>query len=91
MLERTRRENATDITFVLPADEPAGQVSVVGDFNDWQPGTDPMTPRQDGTRAATITVPHDRQIAFRYLAQDNHWFDDDTADGHDGHNSYLHT
>ncbi|TDT95530.1 hypothetical protein EDD99_7362 [Streptomyces sp. 846.5] len=39
----------------------------------------------------TAVTPPDRQIAFRNLAQDDHPFDDDTADGHDGYNSYLHT
>ena len=33
MLERTRRKKRTEITFVLPAGHPAGEVSVVGDFN----------------------------------------------------------
>ena len=41
MLERNGRENATDITFVLPADEPAGQVSAVGDSNGREPGAHP--------------------------------------------------
>ncbi|MGW7065084.1 hypothetical protein ACWGHM_42280 [Streptomyces sp. NPDC054904] len=33
MLERTPREDRTEVTFVLPADTPPGPVSVVGDFN----------------------------------------------------------
>lgn len=33
MLERTKRENTTRLTFVLPVDQPPGAVSVVGDFN----------------------------------------------------------
>ncbi|MEY9835840.1 hypothetical protein ABH941_001058 [Streptacidiphilus sp. EB103A] len=40
-------------------------------------------------RRTAVTTP-DRQIAFRYLAQDDHSFDDDTAGGHDGYSSYLH-
>ena len=56
MLERKRRKSSdngsghTEITFVLPADAPPGPVSVVGDFNDWQPGTHELRPRKDGTR-----------------------------------------
>ncbi|MCY0939711.1 hypothetical protein [Streptomyces sp. H34-S4] len=38
MLERTLRKDRTEVTFILPADTPPGPVSVVGDFNDWQPG-----------------------------------------------------
>ncbi|MBP2034719.1 hypothetical protein [Streptomyces avidinii] len=39
-----RKKDRTEVTFVLPADVPPGPVSVVGDFNDWQPGvhTDPI-------------------------------------------------
>ena len=90
MLERTRRKNATEVTFVLPADQPAGEVSVVGDFNDWKPGAHPLTTREDGMRAVSVTVPADTRMPFRYLGQGDHWFDEQDADGHDGTNSYLH-
>ena len=35
MLERTLREDRTQVTFVLPANTPPGSVSVLGDLNDW--------------------------------------------------------
>ena len=91
MLERTRRKNATEVTFVLPADHPQGEVSVVGDFNDWKPGAHPLTVRKDGMRAVTVAVPGEQQVAFRYLAHGDYWFDEQDADGHDGMNGYLHT
>ncbi len=91
MLERTRRTNATEITFVLPSDLPCGEVSVVGDFNDWQPGAHLLTVRKDGMRAVSATMPADSQVHFRYLAHGDYWFDDAGADGHDGTNGYLHT
>lgn len=91
MLERTRRKNATEVTFVLPADHPRGDVSVVGDFNNWQPGAHPLTPRADGMRAVSVNVPDKVRVHFRYLAQDGHWFDEESADGHDGTNGYLRT
>jgi 1,4-alpha-glucan branching enzyme len=64
------------VTFVLPIDEPAGEVCVVGDFNDWQPGTHPLTRSTYGTRAVTITLPRDQRYTFRYLTDNGHWFDD---------------
>ncbi len=91
MLERTGRKDGADVTFVLPADRPAGEVSVVGDFNDWQPGAHLLTVRSDGMRAASVTVPAESRVHFRYLAHGDYWFDDDGADGHDGTNGYFHT
>ncbi|MEV6012945.1 isoamylase early set domain-containing protein [Streptomyces sp. NPDC051976] len=91
MLERTRSKNAIEITFVLPADHPCGDVSVVGDFNDWQPGAHPLAVRKDGTRAVTVSIPAERRVHFRYLAHGDYWFDEESADGHDGQNSYLRT
>ncbi|MEU9305543.1 isoamylase early set domain-containing protein [Streptomyces sp. NPDC048269] len=91
MLERTRRKKRTEITFVLPAGHPAGEVSVVGDFNDWQPGAHPLVERPDGTRAVTVSFSADERHGFRYLAHGGHWLDEEEADGHDGRNSLLHT
>jgi 1,4-alpha-glucan branching enzyme len=91
MLERTTNKKHTEVTFVLPAGHPAGEASVVGDFNDWRPGTHPLTPRPDGSRAVKVTLPVGQQLGFRYLAHGDHWFDEDDADDHDGRNSILHT
>ncbi|MEU4732732.1 MULTISPECIES: isoamylase early set domain-containing protein [unclassified Streptomyces] len=91
MLERKQRKNGTEITFVLPAETPPGPVSVVGDFNDWQPGVHVLTARKDGQRAVTVELPGRKTHAFRYLAAGDYWFDDEHADDHDGVNSRLHT
>ncbi|MFE2928956.1 isoamylase early set domain-containing protein [Streptomyces goshikiensis] len=91
MLERTLRKDRTEVTFVLPADSPPGPVSVVGDFNNWQPGAHTLTSRKDGTRAVTIELPHKSSHSFRYLAAGDYWFNDDSAGDLDGSNSRLHT
>ncbi|MDH6580480.1 isoamylase early set domain-containing protein [Kitasatospora sp. MAP5-34] len=91
MLERVRHQGSTQVTFVLPAEHPCCDVSVVGDFNDWQPGAHPLSPRKNGTRSVTVALPAESRVHFRYLAHGDYWFDDDQADGHDGTNSYLHT
>ncbi|MGW2587913.1 isoamylase early set domain-containing protein [Streptomyces virginiae] len=90
MLEQQRRKGRTEVTFVLPADTPPGPVSVVGDFNEWRPGTHELTPRPDGTRAVTVTLPAKASHSFRYLAAGDYWFNDDNAEGPDG-NSCLTT
>ncbi|MFD9307016.1 isoamylase early set domain-containing protein [Streptomyces sp. NPDC060048] len=91
MLERKQLKDRTQVTFVLPADTPPGPVSVVGDFNDWQPGAHALVPRADGTRAVTVALPRKGVHSFRYLAAGDIWFDEDHADSHDGINSRLHT
>jgi len=56
------------VTFTLPADEPRGAVSVVGDFNDWNPFVHPLRRRANGTRSVAVTVPAGSMLRFRYLA-----------------------
>ncbi|MFT3861359.1 isoamylase early set domain-containing protein [Micropruina sp.] len=68
------------ITFALPSDHPAGKVSVVGNFNDWKPGAAPLKKRSNGTMSATVKVPVDYIVAFRYLGENGTWFDDPDAD-----------
>jgi 1,4-alpha-glucan branching enzyme len=57
------------VTFVLPAAEPAGAVSVVGDFNDWNPFAHPLRKRTNGSRSAVVTLPAGSTLRFRYLAR----------------------
>ncbi|MFB6811459.1 hypothetical protein [Streptomyces sp. NPDC056387] len=66
-------------------------VSVVGDFNLWNPAAHPLNPRSDGTRAASVALPAHSTHAFRYLAAGDYWFDDNDAGHHDGTNNHLHT
>ena len=34
---KLRRDGKVRVTFTLPQSDPSGPVSVVGDFNDWNP------------------------------------------------------
>ncbi|MGW6858382.1 hypothetical protein [Streptomyces xanthophaeus] len=63
MLERKQLKDRTQVTFALPADTPPGPVSVVGDFNDWQPGTHMLVPRKDGFRAVTVACTPDQTLS----------------------------
>src|SRR4051812_36039024 len=54
---RVAKSDDVKITFAIPADEPQGQVSVVGDFNDWTPGKHVLAKRANGTRSASVTLP----------------------------------
>ncbi|WP_328296929.1 isoamylase early set domain-containing protein [Streptomyces sp. NBC_00435] len=91
MLERTPRNDRTEVTFVLPADAPPGSVSVVGDFNDWQPGIHTLKARKDGKRAVTVELASRSTHSFRYLAAGDYWFNDESVGEQEGPNSRLHT
>ncbi|MER5757662.1 isoamylase early set domain-containing protein [Streptomyces sp. NPDC002082] len=91
MLERKQIKGRTQVTFVLPADTPDSPVSVVGDFNHWNPAAHPLETRSDGTRAAKVSLPTHSAHSFRYLAAGDYWFNDEHADAHDGTNSRIHT
>jgi 1,4-alpha-glucan branching enzyme len=67
------------VSFILPSDAVAGKVSVVGDFNDWDPTVHPLRARSNGTRSAAVTLPAQRRFAFRYLDESGRWLDDDAA------------
>jgi 1,4-alpha-glucan branching enzyme len=77
---KVAKSNDVKITFSLPAGEPAGTVSVVGDFNDWTPGVHVLAKRTNGTRSAALTLPAGSKYRFRYLGENGHWFDDDEAE-----------
>lgn len=74
------RNGGVRVTFVLPADQPAGAVSVVGDFNGWDPFAHPLRRRANGTRSTAVTVPAGTTLRFRYLAEGGLWFDDEAAE-----------
>jgi 1,4-alpha-glucan branching enzyme len=69
----------TRVTFSIAADEPPGPVSLVGDFNGWEPGRHELLHRRNGTRSVSVTL-SPGEHRFRYLGTGGHWFDDEDAD-----------
>ncbi|MFP5415566.1 MAG: hypothetical protein ACLGHZ_01605 [Actinomycetes bacterium] len=82
MLHRTPadRPGHRALTFVLPVDHPAGRTSVVGNFNDWTPGALTLEPDAHGTQSASVVLPTDYIAVFRYLGENDWWFDEPDAD-----------
>jgi 1,4-alpha-glucan branching enzyme len=78
VITRARTAHGVKLTFSLDLDRP---VSVVGDFNGWDPDAHPLKPRTNGRRSAAVTLPPGSRHAFRYLADGGHFFDDPEADG----------
>jgi 1,4-alpha-glucan branching enzyme len=70
------------LTFTQPA-EAAAKVSVVGDFNQWDPTALPLRKRSNGTATASVTLAAEQRVRFRYYRADGQWFNDETADGYE--------
>ncbi|TMR97391.1 isoamylase early set domain-containing protein [Nonomuraea basaltis] len=89
MLRRARLfGNKTRITFSMPVNQPPGVISVVGDFNGWEPGKHELVPRRNGTRTISVILPSGIH-RFRYLATGGLWLDDETADVVDDQGSQI--
>jgi len=71
------------VSFILPSEAVTGKVSVVGDFNGWDPAVHPLRSRSNGTRSVAVTLPAQRRFAFRYLDESGRWHDDDSAHGYE--------
>jgi 1,4-alpha-glucan branching enzyme len=71
------QDDAVKVTFAVPAE--VGNVSVVGDFNDWCPQANPLKARSNGTRSVAVVLPAGATYRFRYLAEGGVFFDDDTC------------
>jgi 1,4-alpha-glucan branching enzyme len=89
---RRKRETSgggVKVTFSLPIDDPPGQVSVVGSFNDWTPGRHRLVKRAGGVRSVAVSLPAGSAVRFRYLGENGHWFDDPDADRVDAQGSQI--
>jgi 1,4-alpha-glucan branching enzyme len=89
MISRSRLfGRKTRVTFRIGADQPPGTVSVVGDFNAWEPGRHELILRRNGSRSVSVTLTPGVH-RFRYLGTDGLWFDEDHADRTDGSDCLL--
>lgn len=69
-------DKAARVTFALPADDRGQQISVVGDFNGWDPLAHPLKKRSNGKRSVSVELPAGTTYHFKYLADDGSWFCD---------------
>ena len=83
------RDGTVRVTFALPIDDPGGAVSVVGNFNDWNPYSHPLRRRANQTRSAAVTVRAGSTLHFRYLGEDGVWFDDETVSVQHGRDAII--
>jgi 1,4-alpha-glucan branching enzyme len=75
------RDDLVRVTFELPATVWAESVSLVGDFNGWDPAALPMARgRNQESWHATIELQRGREYQFRYLINGSQWCNDWDAD-----------
>jgi 1,4-alpha-glucan branching enzyme len=80
--KRFLKSGVVKVEFVLPdaiaAD--AETAFLVGDFNDWDEQSLPMTKYKNGKFKITVELEPDREYHFRYLVDGNQWHNDWDAD-----------
>jgi 1,4-alpha-glucan branching enzyme len=89
VIRTSRTAESVKVTFALPLDLTAGRCSVVGDFNEWLPGTHELRRRGNGTRSASVTVPRGTRLRFRYLGENGNWFNDPDIVDQDGSDTVV--
>lgn len=72
--KQTSAAECIAVTFAIEDD--GAPVSVVADFNGWNPYAHPMKRRSNGTRSVKVELPRGAHARFRYLASDGRFFDD---------------
>jgi hypothetical protein len=79
--QTVKTSNQVKVTFVLPGDHTHGKISVVGDFNGWDPSVNPFGKRSNNTYSTAVIVDPGRRHTFRYITEDGYWINDEDADG----------
>jgi len=71
---------ACKVTFEVPRELKAKDVSLVGEFNDWNGAATPMRRLKDGRFTVTLELQPQRAYQFRYLVDGGRWDNDWAAD-----------
>ena len=74
------KSDKISVVFEIEGFDDAREISLVGDFNDWEPARTPMRRRKDGSWAATVRLPNDHRFEYKILVDGNTWLADQQAD-----------
>jgi 1,4-alpha-glucan branching enzyme len=83
------------VTFQLPKGIRANQANLVGEFNGWDIGANPLK-KVKGVWTTHLELEQGREYQFRYLVNGSEWHNDEAADKYvpnnvDGDNSVVVT
>lgn len=78
----TKTGTTCRVTFKLPAEVGAETAVLCGEFNDWNPETNPMKKLKDGSFSLTLSLDVGQQYRFRYLLDGTRWENDWEADAY---------
>ena len=80
--KRYLKNGTCKVTFDLPREitESARKVTVVGEFNNWDPSATPMRRQKDKVYKVTMNLEPGREYQFRYLIDEKKWVNDWKAD-----------
>jgi 1,4-alpha-glucan branching enzyme len=81
--EPLKNSDQVKLTFVLPSSERRARISVLGDFNNWDPAAHPLIKRNNGTMSTSVTLPAGQRVRFRYFSATGEWFNDESADAYE--------
>lgn len=71
-----------EFTFPELAANHVNKVSVVGDFNSWNPDKNPMKKDKQGHFKCIVEFPVGKVYEFRYLTDNHHWVNDWDAEAY---------
>lgn len=80
-----KKGSHTLVTFKLDDSQVSNssQVSLLGDFNDWQNHDSVFQMKKEGTSYITsVKLENGKRYEFRYLSEGNGWFNDSSADAY---------
>jgi 1,4-alpha-glucan branching enzyme len=84
MLKKTMTKNGKTcrVTFSVPADVEAQEVSLCGEFNDCSETSHLLKQRTGGNFSTTVTLDTGHDYRFRYLLDSERWENDWKADAY---------
>jgi 1,4-alpha-glucan branching enzyme len=68
------------VNFELPSDIKAKKVSLVGEFNEWNPKAHPMKQKKDGSFYVTVYLEAGQSYRYRFLLDGKRWENDWSAE-----------
>jgi 1,4-alpha-glucan branching enzyme len=70
------------VTFRLPSEVDAEQVSLCGEFNVWDANANPMKQLKNGSFSVTVSLPAGQSYRYRYLLDGERWENDWDAESY---------